>query len=59
MFHRGGRLLWQLTDAQDLLVAWRVEPDSIGMIERDLVDEFEKTYCRYPFANLRRPAIRR
>lgn len=58
VFHRGGRLLWQIEDAQDLLVAWRVEPEGIGTVERDLVDEFEDIYGRYPFGNLKRPPIR-
>lgn len=58
VFHRGGRLLWQLADAQDLLVAWRVEPKGIGTVERDLVDEFAGIYGRYPFGNLKRPPIR-
>ena len=58
VFHWGGRLLWQLVDGQDLQVAWREEPEGIGSIERDLVDEFKDTYGRFPFANLKRPPVR-
>jgi len=58
VFHRGGRLLWQLRDGQELLVAWREEPAGIGSKERDLVIEFTEVYGRYPFANLRLPPIR-
>jgi hypothetical protein len=53
VFHKGGRLLWQLEDGQELLVAWRVEPDFEG-VEADLQGEFIDTYGRLPFANLRR-----
>ena len=58
VFHRGGRLLWQLADAQELLIGWRMEPDGIGTTERDLVDEFKEVYGQFPFANLRRPPVR-
>jgi len=58
VFHWGGRLLWQLADGQDLLVAWRIGPDGIGSTERDLVDEFKDAHGGYPFANLRRPPVR-
>jgi hypothetical protein len=59
VFHYGGRLLWQLADGQDLLVAWRAEPSGIGSTERDLVIEFKEIYGRYPFANLRMPPVRK
>lgn len=59
VFHYGGRLLWQLADGQDLLVAWRTAPAGIGSTEQDLVIEFKDIYGRYPFANLRMPPVRR
>lgn len=53
VFKWGGRLLWQLEDAQELLVAWKVEPDFAG-VEADLLEEFINVHGRLPFANLRR-----
>ena len=58
VFHWGGRLLWQLRDGQELLVAWRAEPAGIASRERDMVIEFTEVYGRYPFANLRLPPVR-
>jgi hypothetical protein len=58
VFHYGGRLLWQIANGQDLLVAWRTAPIGIGSIERDLVIEFKEIYGEYPFANLRMPPVR-
>ena len=56
VFHWGGRLLWQLKDAQDLQVAWKeVPPDHHKTEQRDLVDEFEAAFDSMPFANLRKP----
>lgn len=58
VFHWGGRLLWQLGNAQDLLVSWLSTSSGIGSAERDLVDEFVAAYGRLPFANLKRPPVR-
>jgi len=51
--HRGGRLIWQLTDGQDLLVAWRVLPlDTTPLKEETrLITEFRASYGKPPFAN--------
>jgi hypothetical protein len=53
VFHQGGKLLWQLDCFDELLVAWKVEPDFEG-VEADLQGEFIDAYGRLPFANLRR-----
>jgi hypothetical protein len=53
VFHWGGRLCWQLDGCQELLVAWKVEPDFAG-VEADLLDEFIAAHGRLPFANLKR-----
>jgi hypothetical protein len=51
--HYGGRLLWQLSSCQALLVAWKVDPYSTAL-EYDLLEEFIEAHGRLPFANLKR-----
>jgi hypothetical protein len=52
--HSGGRLIWQLADCDDLLVAWKPltteDPESI---EKKMIRGFETIYGKMPFANLR------
>ena len=50
--HRGGRYLWQLADAADLVVAWRPE-DEPERAEAALLDAFRAQHGVLPFANLR------
>jgi hypothetical protein len=52
--HRGGRLIWQLKDAQDLLVAWKVIESGIPReVEREYIRLFkDANEGRRPFANL-------
>ena len=53
--HRGGRLIWQLSDYRDLLVAWKpLEAEEPRMVEEQLIGAFVKQYCKLPFANLQR-----
>jgi hypothetical protein len=53
--HRGGRLIWQLPDVDELLVAWH----SIGWdesargYEQRLLSDFKRAVGERPFANLR------
>lgn len=52
--HWGGRLLWQLADAEELIVAWKELSDSDTMaMERNLLDKFKSIYLKLPFANLK------
>lgn len=53
--HWGGRLIWQLADADELLVAWRVvaEQADARNLERRLLERFAHTHDgRRPLANL-------
>lgn len=50
--HWGGRIIWQLADAESLIIAWRqellLEPREV---ERQLIKSFIEEYGRLPFAN--------
>ncbi len=52
--HKGGRLIWQLTDHADLLVCWKPTPaNDPRIIERELIQQFKNSHrSRRPFANL-------
>ena len=53
--HRGGRAIWQLADASDLLLGWkRVSGSSPREFERELLEEFESHFDALPFANFQR-----
>ncbi len=51
--HYGGRYIWQLADADQLLVAWPPILDEEPVeVEDRLLDDFERVYGALPFANL-------
>lgn len=52
--HWGGRYLWQLKDAEKLIIAWKeLTADDPKKIERDMLNTFKSTFNKLPFANLR------
>lgn len=54
--HSGGRSIWQLSDAADLLVCWRETPGlPPHLVEEDYLDEFKRVHLAQPFANVRKP----
>jgi len=52
--HSGGRALWQLDTAGDLLVAWLETPDTSALaVEQSYLQAFKAEFGSYPFANRR------
>ncbi len=52
--HAGGSRIWQLDDAEALLVAWRPERERDPRdVELDLIKRFRDAHGIRPFANLR------
>lgn len=51
---RGGKLVWQIQGAHDLLVAWKIiaGDKSPKKAEEELMQEFKNVYGKIPFANL-------
>jgi hypothetical protein len=49
--HSGGRSIWQLQNAQSLLVCWRLS-DSPVRLENELLRQFVSAFGKRPFANL-------
>lgn len=53
--HWGGRLIWQLADAKDLIVCWKVlgKNEEPREVEKEMIQEFKKEHNgKRPFANL-------
>ena len=56
--HWGGRYIWQLSDSDELLVAWKAcgEDETPGHLEAQLVGRFKRVHGRLPFANIADPS---
>ncbi len=51
--HWGGRYLWQLADAEDLLIAWKViTSENPREVESRMLNDFKNRYGKLPFANI-------
>ena len=51
--HWGGRLIWQLKDASDLIVCWKALPiEDPRAVEAGLIQQFVSRFSKRPFANL-------
>jgi hypothetical protein len=56
--HSGGRSIWQLRDADELVCAWVETPNhKADRVEDDYHDAFVKRYAKLPFANRKRRKI--
>lgn len=51
--HWGGRLVWQIANAQDLLIVWH-PCHAHTEVEAEALSRFRRAHGRLPFANLRR-----
>ncbi len=51
--HWGGRYIWQLEDADELVVCWKETEEDPREVEKRMIEEFKNLHggCR-PFANL-------
>ncbi|MDE6703524.1 MAG: GIY-YIG nuclease family protein [Muribaculaceae bacterium] len=50
--HWGGRLIWQLADADDLIVCWCETEEDSREVERKMIEKFTDAFDERPFANL-------
>jgi hypothetical protein len=52
--HAGGRYIWQIKDATDLLLCWKPLPnEEPSDVESDLIRQFSEKFAQRPFANLK------
>ena len=51
--HWGGRYIWQLADAAELLVAWKPTAGEPRTIEAEMIAAFVQQFGKRPFANLK------
>ena len=51
--HWGGRYVWQLEDAAELVVCWKRVDGNAEQVEKQMIMAFKVEHGKYPFANLR------
>ena len=51
--HWGGRLIWQLADANDLIVCWFETEEDSREVEKEMIEKFTEAFGDRPFANLK------
>ena len=51
--HKGGRYVWQLEDAAELVVCWKRVDEYPESVEKQMILDFQAKHGKYPFANLR------
>lgn len=52
--HWGGRHIWQLADADDLIICWKETTEEPHDVESRMIDDFKKAHeGKRPFANRR------
>lgn len=52
--HWGGRYIWQLALAEELIVCWKATPENEpAVVESYLIGKFKEFYGQRPFANLK------
>lgn len=52
--HRGGRLIWQLDNHNELVICWLVDRNP-AEVKKEIISEFKFNHDSLPFANLRDP----
>ncbi len=50
--HWGGRLIWQLKDSDELIIAWKETLQDPYIVESNIINKFKEKHGNRPFANL-------
>ena len=51
--HGGGRAIWQLADADDLIVCWTATTDGPRKVEKEMIQRYKLNHSsKRPFANM-------
>ena len=50
--HWGGRLIWQLMNSDELIIAWKETSEDPYIVESNMINKFREVQGDRPFANL-------